>query len=339
MGRQKKLVIGASGFTGSHVTRQLVERGDDVRVMVRPTSSTAALRDLDVEYAFGDVFNRRALRRAMSGCDDVYYCVVDARVWLRDPSPLRRTNVDGLQTVLDVAVESGLRKFVFLSTIGTLAISDSRPVTEEDPFNWPGLGGEYIATRVAAEDMVLRYAREKGLPAVVTNVSITFGPRDWAPTPHGAMLHDVATGRMPFYIDGAGWEVIGIEDAARGMLLAAEHGRVGERYILSERFASSRELLACAAEAGGRKAPRLSIPLRAMYRAGRIGDVASKVLRRDMVLSTLAVRLMHIMTPLDHSKAERELGWRPNPIEDSIRGAVQFYLARAGAVAARNPRR
>ena len=146
----KKLVIGASGFLGSHVTRQLVERGDDVRVMLRETSSTRGIDDLDVERVYGDVFDDRALRAAMVDCDVVYYCVVDARAWLRDPSPLFRTNVEGLRYVLDAPCEANLKRFVFTSTIATLAIGDGSPVTEADPFDWHD-GGPYVESRVAAE--------------------------------------------------------------------------------------------------------------------------------------------------------------------------------------------
>ncbi|MCK5755634.1 MAG: NAD-dependent epimerase/dehydratase family protein, partial [Mycobacterium sp.] len=112
-----KLVIGASGFLGSHVTRQLVTRGgSDVRVMIRSTSSTRGIADLPVDIHRGDIFDAGALRAAMSGCDVVYYCVVDARPWLRDPRPLWRTNVDGLRHVLDVAAQADLDRFVFTSS-------------------------------------------------------------------------------------------------------------------------------------------------------------------------------------------------------------------------------
>lgn len=213
MSAAKKLVIGASGFLGSHVTRQLVDSGADVRVMLRRTSSTKGIDDLDVERCYGDVFDDNALRAAMAGCDVVYYCVVDARMWLRDPAPLFRTNVEGLRHVLDAALNAELKKFVFTSTAGTLAISDSQVVTEDDPHNWDQ-GGAYIEARVAAENIVLGYARDKGLPAVAMCISTTYGPRDWAPTPHGLLLSLVANGKFPFFF-GYSSEVVGIETRPR----------------------------------------------------------------------------------------------------------------------------
>jgi nucleoside-diphosphate-sugar epimerase len=152
----KKLVMGASGFLGSHVTRQLVERGDDVRVILRRTSSTKAIEDLDVEYHYGDIFDDAAVRAAMAGCDDVFYCVVDTRAWLRDPTPLFRTNVEGLRHVLDAAVDADLRRFVFTSTIGTIGIpAERRPATEEDELNWADKAGAYVRSRVEAENLVM----------------------------------------------------------------------------------------------------------------------------------------------------------------------------------------
>jgi nucleoside-diphosphate-sugar epimerase len=309
------------------VTRQLVASGVDVRVMVRRTSSTKGIDDLDVERHYGDIFDDEALRAAMSGCDVVYYCVVDARMWLRDPAPLFRTNVEGLRHVLDGAVAAGLRKFVFTSTTGTLAIGDGTPVTEADPHNWTG-GGPYIEARVQAEDLVLRYAREKELPAVAMCISTTYGPGDWQPTPHGSLIAQVAAGRFPFYLDFSS-EVVGIEDAARAMLLAAEHGRAGERYIISDRYLSIREVHEIAADAVGVTRPRIKIPLPVLYAAAHANDLASRLLRRDLPFAVVGIRMAQLMSPLDHSKAERELGWHPRPVEESIRKAARFFVEQA----------
>nr|WP_237573493.1 NAD-dependent epimerase/dehydratase family protein [Mycolicibacterium lacusdiani] len=319
----KKLVLGASGFLGSHVTRQLVANGEDVRVMLRKTSSTRGIDDLDVERRYGDVFDDAALADAMSGCDVVYHCIVDARMWLRDPAPLFRTNVEGLRHVLDAAVAADLRKFVYTSTTGTLAVSTTRPVTEDDPHDWDD-GGPYIEARVDAENLVLRYAREAGLPAVALCISTTYGPGDWQPTPHGGLIAQVAAGRFPFYL-GFSAEVVGIEDAARAMLLAAEHGRVGERYIVSDRYLSSRDVHAIAAEAVGRRAPRIGLPLPLLYAAARINDLAASVLQRDLEFAAVGIRMAELMSPLDHRKAERELGWTPRPVEESIAAAARFF--------------
>jgi len=325
-GAKKKLVIGASGFLGSHVTRQLVATGADVRVMLRHTSSTKGIDDLDVERCYGDVFDDGALRAAIAGCDVVYYCVVDARMWLRDPAPLFRTNVEGLRHVLEAALDADLQKFVFTSTAGALAINDSRAVTEEDPHNWDQ-GGAYIEARVAAEKMLMSYARENGLPAVAMCISTTYGPGDWAPTPHGSLLSLVAAGRFPFYL-GYSSEVVGIEDAARAMLLAAEHGRTGERYIISDRYMSVRELHEIAATAVGRRPPPIGIPMPVLRAGARVNDAVAQLLRRDLPFAYAGIRMAELMSPLDHSKATRELGWDPEPVEDSIRKAAVFFAAR-----------
>jgi dihydroflavonol-4-reductase len=322
----KKLVIGASGFLGGHVTRQLVAAGEDVRVMLRRTSATDGIKGLDVERFYGDIFDDAALREAMSDCDVVFYCVVDARMWLRDPAPLFRTNVDGLRRVLDVAVAANLRKFVFTSTTGTLAVNDSRPVTEADTHNWDQ-GGAYIESRVAAENLVLCYARERGLPAVALCISTTYGAGDWAPTPHGSIIAAVAAGRFPVYFDYSA-EVVGIDDAARAMLAAADRGRTGERYIISDRYLSVREINGIAAQAVGRKPPRIGIPLPVLKAAARVNDIAARILDRDLPLAYAGIRMAELMSPLDHSKAERELGWTPRPVEESIREAARFFETR-----------
>lgn len=323
MTRAKKLVIGASGFLGSHVVRRLVTEGEDVRVMLRATSSTRGIDDLDIERRYGDIFDETALRSAMAGCDVIYYCVVDARMWLRDPAPLFRTNVDGLRRVLDAALGAEPDKFVFTSTTGTMAVDTQRPVTENDPHNWDD-GGPYIAARLAAENLVLRYAREHDLQAVAMCISTTYGPGDWAPTPHGSLIARVAAGRFPFYFDFSA-EAVGIEDAARAMTRAARYGRAGQRYIISDRYLSTREVHEIAADAAGVRPPRLRLPMPLLHLAAHGNDLAARLLRRDLRFATVGLRMAELMSPLDHSKAEYELGWIPEPVENSIHRAAHFF--------------
>lgn len=334
-----KLVIGASGFLGSHVTRELVARGDDdVRVLIRTTSSTRAIEGLPVDVRYGDVADAGALAAAMAGCDVVYYCVVDARPWLRDPEPLWRTNVEGLRTVLDVAAQAGLSRFVFTSTIGTIGLVDDGLADESTAHNWGDVGGAYIASRVAAERLLLDYCAEKGLPGVAMCVANTYGPGDWLPTPHGGLLAAAVRGKLPFYIDGYEAEVVGVEDAARALILAGERGRPGHRYIVSERFMSAREIYEIGCAAVGVTPPKRGVPIRLMSAMSYLSDAVSRVRGTETRFTPLNIRLMNIMSPMDHSKAVRELGWQPQPTPDAIRAAALFFGDRyrrpvSGAVA------
>jgi dihydroflavonol-4-reductase len=327
---RKVLVMGASGFVGSHVTRRAVARGDDVRVYLRKSSSTIGIDDLDVERCYGDLHDAEALRAAMSDRDVVFYCVVDTRFNLRDPAPLFQTNVESLRGVLDIATKAQLFRFVFCSTIGTIAIATGpEPVTEDMPFNWSQKGGAYIESRRQAEDMVMRYARDEGLPAVAMCVSNPYGPLDFQPH-QGLMVQMAALGKVPVYLKGVSTEVVGIEDVAEAFLLAGERGRVGERYIISESFMTMREMLGTAATAVGAKPPRLGVPLAVAYAFAGLLQATGRLLRRDPPINVTGVRLLHIMSPADHGKATRELGWVPAPTADSIRRAAQFYVERRG---------
>ena len=266
----------------------------------------------------------------MSDRDVVYYCVVDTRAELRDPAPLFKTNVEGLRNVLDVAVHANLQRFVFLSTIGTIAVGRNGETVDEDtPFNWADEAGGYIASR-----------REAEAPGARPMPPITACPRWWPTcrTRTGRPIGNRGKGcssssprwaRMPIYIRGVGSEVVGIDDVADALLLAAERGRIGQRYIISERYMSQRELVTCAAQAVGARPPRLGIPMAVMYGLGWVNDALGALLRRDFPMSRQSARLVELTSPASHDKATRELGWHPTPTEDFIRRAARTYVERS----------
>lgn len=323
------LVIGANGYLGSHVVRALVSDGEDVRVMVREGANTIGIDDLDVARFVGDIWDNDALRAAMTGADVVYYCVVDTRGWLRDPAPLFRTNVEGTRNVLDIAVEpeiaSSLQKFVFTSSYATVGRRRGRVATEADVIDEKGLT-PYVLSRVQAEKLVLQYARERGLPAVAMCVSTTYGGKDWGRTPHGAIIAGAAFGKLPFVMSGIELEAVGVNDAARALIKAAAKGRVGERYLISEKMISNAEVARIAAETAGVPAPAKSIPLPLTYTLATLGTVKGKLKGTDEKLSLASLRLMRAEAPVDCTKARRELDWEPTPVENSIREAARFWV-------------
>lgn len=319
------LVIGANGYLGSHVTRQLVADGVDVRVMVRNGANTIGIDDLSVKRFEGDIFDTEVLREAMAGCDVVYYCVVDTRGWLRDPAPLFRTNVEGTRNVLEVAADAGLDKFVFTSSYVTVGRKKGRVATEDDVIVDRGLT-PYVRSRVQAEELVLSYAREGRVPALAMCVSTTYGGRDWGQTPHGAIIAGAAFGKLPFVMSGIELEAVGVEDAAAALVLAAEKGRVGERYLISEKMVSNTHVATLAAEAAGVAPPAKSLPLAMSYLLATLGTLKGRLRGTDERLSLASLRLMRAEAPVDHSKAVRELGWQPRPVEDSIRESARFWV-------------
>ena len=308
-----KLVMGASGFLGSHVTRQLVERGDQVRVWIRESSSTVAFDDLDVERHHGDLDDDAALRAAMKDVDTVFYCIVDARAWLRDPAPLYATNVEALRNVLDAAVEVGVPKFVFCSTVGTIAIAESGLADETMPHNWRHLGGAYIESG----------SRPRSWSCATTGST---GCRPWCST------SERPTGR---------------ETTARPRTASWCGPRLGARCLRMRRaprwrWSASRTRpppsfspRSTAGSVSGTSSPSGTCPqgpLRHRGRRGRrratedrhpaSGDAGHRGRRRGESRGCCAgtrwsrrpaSALMHIQTALDHSKATRELGWEPAP--------------------------
>jgi dihydroflavonol-4-reductase len=182
-----------------------------------------------------------------------------------------------------------------------------------------------VQSRVQAEDLVMRYVADHGLPAVAMCVSSTYGSGDWGMTPHGAVIAGAAFGKLPFVLDRIALEAVGVDDAARAMVLAADCGRVGERYLISERMITNAEVARIAAEAAGVPPPSRSIPLLITYAMGAAGSLKSRLRGSDERLTLESVRLMRAEAEVDCAKARRELGWQPRPVQESIREAARFW--------------
>lgn len=320
------LVAGANGFVGSHVTRQLVAARRKVRVLVRATSDTRAIDDLEVERRYGDVMDIESLRAAMQDCGSVFYCIVDTRAWLTDPAPLFRCNVDGLVNAMDAALAQNIGRFVFTSSMATIGINKQKSASERDTFNWWDKAPPYIQSRVAAENKLLDYCLDKGLPGIAMCVANTYGPMDTQPTPHGGSLWHAATGKQAIALDCAA-PTVDVRDAAQALLLAEQYGRIGERYIIANEFISQPKMYALGAKELGRKAPR-TLSMNIARCIATVSEVVNTLLRRkDYKLCRSSVFLSEVFGPLDSTKAQQELGWQPRPFAETIRDTIAWFEA------------
>lgn len=322
-GRQA-LVTGGTGFVGAHVARALLERGDDVRCLVRPGSDRENLAGLPVHMVEGDILDRASLSRAMVGVHVVFHCAADYRLWVPLPDEMYRVNVDGCKNVLEAAGAAGVERIVHTSTVGALGLDPSgRPADEETPVNEARTIGAYKRSKLMAERLVQRMAR-RGLPVVIVNPSTPIGPLDRKPTPTGKMIVDCLNRRAPAYVD-TGLNVVDVRDVARGELLAADRGRPGERYILGGKNCSLREIFQLIAQIGGLPAPRLRLPHWLPWALSWTDTQLARLRSRPPAIPLDAVRMARHRMFFDSSKAERELGYEPGDVEPAFEEAVRWF--------------
>src|ERR1700678_430333 len=319
------LVTGATGFVGSHVARQLVSSGENVRVLVRPTSNFKLLEDLRVERAEGDLRDAGSIERAMRGVRRVFHVAADYRLWTQHPEELYESNVEGTRRLIAAAERAGVERIVYTSTVATIAVPQHGAAlpNEDTHATFDEMIGHYKRSKFLAEQVALDAAKA-GAPVVIVNPTAPVGPGDWKPTPTGRIILDFLRGKMPAYVD-TGLNVVAVEDVAGGHLLAAEKGRVGERYILGGRNMTLKEILDALSAITGRRAPRVKLPHVVALVAGYADEMYSRLAGREPRIPVEGEKMSRHKMFVESDKAARELGYKPGKIESALERAVRWY--------------
>ena len=329
------LVTGAAGFLGSHVARQLLARKESVRVLLRPTSQNRAIADLPLEYATGDLRDPASLDRAMNGVRRVFHVAADYRLWARRPKEIYESNVTGTKNVLEAAKRAGVEQFIYTSTVATVAVDRPQLPNEATESQLGEMVGQYKRSKWLAEKEALNAAKS-GLPLIVVMPTTPVGPWDWKPTPTGKIILDFLNGKMPGYVE-TGLNFGGVEDCAAGHLLAAEKGRVGERYLLGAENLTLKQVLDALEKITGLPAPRLKIPHGLALGAAYVETAFSRLVGREPQIPVEGVKIARHLMFVDCSRGQRELGFRPGPVAAALERAVRWYEAN-GYVTARRAR-
>ena len=320
------LVTGASGFLGSHVARLLAERGERVRVLLRPTSQTGLLEGLAVERVSGDLRDPSSLGNGLAGVKTVYHVAADYRLWARDPREIYESNVQGTRNLLEAARRAEVGKFVYTSTVGTIAVPRDGKLPDEGTItSIEEMIGDYKRSKWLAEQEA-RQAATAGLPVVIVNPTTPVGPGDAKPTPTGRIIVDFLNGRMPAYVD-TGLNFVPVEDAAAGHLLAAECGRIGERYILGGANLTLKQALEILSQVSGRPAPRMRVPHLLALGAAYADAALSRLVGREPHIPLEGVRMARHSMFVSTEKARTELGFSAGPIAAAFERAVRWYKA------------
>jgi dihydroflavonol-4-reductase len=323
----KALVTGAAGFIGSHVAQALREAGWEVRGFDRAglgcLSPESRLRG-QTPQSTGDILDGEAVARAAEGCDAVFHLAALYSYARSDAEAMLRVNIEGTRTVLDAARRADVRRVVMTSSCSTCGPVPGRPATEDDhPPPWE-LGIAYKRSKIDSEELALQAARD-GMDVVVVNPTTPVGPGDRRPTPTGAMVAGVASGRIRAYTDTA-INVVDVRDVAKGQLLAFEHGRSGERYLLGGEDVTLRDAFAMIARHAGRRPPRVGVPWRVALGAAWIADRALRVAGREPKLLNLdEARLARTPMRFSIDKAQRELGYTFRSADEALADAVAWF--------------
>jgi dihydroflavonol-4-reductase len=319
----KKLVTGATGFIGSAITRELLKDGEEVKVLVRKTSDTRNIDKLDVEKAYGDIRDSESMKEALKGCDTLYFTAAYFAHWAPDPKLLYEVNVGGTKATLKAALEAGIEKVVYTSTNNAIAASGPTPANEEKAFNYWESGDHYSMSKYIAENEA-RIFVTRGLPLVMVNPTLVIGINDIKPTPSGQMIIDTAIHNMPGYIDG-GVNLIDVEDVARGHILAAKKGRVGERYLFGNQNMTVHDYLNLIAEIAGVRPPSLKLPYSVALAMGHFFELGASITKKPPIVTASEVRIGKMTEWYDCSKAINELGLPQTPIDLTIRKALNWF--------------
>jgi len=319
----KKLVTGSTGFIGSAIVRELLKEDVEVKVLIRKTSNTRNIDNLDVEKVYGDIRDGDSMKKALKGCDTLYLTAAYFAHWAPDPKLLYDVNVGGTKATMQAALEAGVDKIVYTSTNNAIAASGPVPANEEKAFNYWEARDHYSMSKYIAENEV-RIFITSGLPVVIVNPTLVIGVNDIKPTPSGQMIIDVARRKMPGYIDG-GVNIIDVEDVARGHILAAKKGRVGERYLLGNRNITVHDYLRLIADIAGVKPPALKLPYHLALAFGYAFELIANLTKKPPVVTASEVRIGKMTEWYDCSKAVNELGLPQTPIDVTIRKALNWF--------------
>ena len=329
-------LTGASGFIGANLARQLAARGHGVKALLRAGSDLRGLAGVEYERVEGDVAQRPALEKAMRGCDWCFHVAASYHLWLRDYAPMYAANVEGTRNVLEAAMSAGCRRIVYTSTVGCIGLprldrGQIVPSDESTPVSGAQMSNHYKRSKWQAE-VVARELAAKGAPVVIVNPSAPIGPWDVKPTPTGKIVLDFLQRKMPAYLDtGLNW--VHVRDVAAGHILAAEKGRVGERYILgnAEGNWTMKQALDVLEELTGIPAPKFRVPYGVALAAAYFDEAVSVVTGRPPKAPLAGVRMAKYKMFFNPAKAVGELGLPQTPAREAFADAVEWFRQNGGS--------
>jgi dihydroflavonol-4-reductase len=327
MTAQRIGITGANGFIGAHLLRSAVQRGLRPAAFLKKGTSLAPLADVEGRYDAieGDLLDPASLDAFACRCDAIFHLAGLNRYWAKDRGEFHHVNVVGVRNIAEACLKHRVQKLVHASSCITFGASETPALRDEDsPYNlaFRFLYGE---TKKAGEDDIKRYVREKGLPAVIVNPTSTIGEQDFAPTPIGKPIADIARGLWPVYVAG-GACFIDVYDVVRGLWIALDQGKVGRQYLLVGENLTNLQFMTRVAELAGVSRPRFKAPRPLLSLVAAVGEWSADHLTKEHPLLTSGMSgLIGKYLFFDGRRADAELGFKAGPVAPAIERCIRWF--------------
>lgn len=318
----KAFVTGGTGFVGANLIRLLLQKGYDVRALVRKNSSLNNLKSLDVEIVTGDL-NSSELTQQMSGCQVLFHVAAQYSLWQADSKLLYRSNILGTRNIFACAQQAGIERTVYTSSVAAIGVKLDSIANEAYQSPVDKLVGDYKKSKYYAEQEAVK-AVQQGQDIVIVNPSTPIGAFDLKPTPTGEIIVRFLQRKMPFYVD-TGLNLIDVKDVAQGHILALEKGNTGDRYILGNQNLTFKQLLRKLEQITGLPAPKYTIPYWIPYSVAWLEEKVLAKLGKPPTIALDGVRMSRQKMFYDASKAVNDLGLPQTDIDRAIKDAVQWF--------------
>lgn len=319
------LVTGGTGHLGANLIRELVKKGEHVRVFLRPGSENKELEGLQLERVYGDLQDKDSIQNAVENCDFIYHLAAFVSIRNGDRKKLFDINVLGTRRLMKAARKAGVKKVVHCSSFGAVGINPDGASNEKWSVSPYELTTDYEISKTFAELEVYKEIVH-GLPAVIVNPSGIVGPWDFKPSLLGRTIIDFANGKMKGYVDGA-FDFVHVNDVVQGHILAMEKGKVGERYLLTGEEITIYQTLEWLEQLTGVRKPRLKIPAGLMQSTAIVKDWVERNFFPEVIprFNYHSIRLLKSGKKGDNSRAISELGLEPTPVKDAYMQAIDWF--------------
>lgn len=319
----KVLVTGGDGLLGGNLVRRLLDKEYEVKVLIHPSSDSPTLENLAIDKVTGDILDIDSLKKAVRGCKAVFHVAASTAMWPPLDAKITAVNVTGTANMLLAARDENVERFIHTGSASSFGYGTKhKPGTEESPYGYNNLRLAYFESKLEAQKMVLRQAKEGIIDAVVVNPTFMIGPYDSQPS-SGKVILKFLQLKAPFYPPG-GRCFIHAGDAAEGMISALTKGRTGECYILGNENLEMKEFLTMVAEVAGVAPPRYKIPDKAMISAGRIASGLAAATKKVPELTYEIAKVSCIGSYYSAGKAVRELALPQTPVKEAVEEAYRW---------------